>query len=601
MPSVLYSLKNNVSEHAEIISEVIGVDVEIIDNELIRVAGTGDKKKLVDIYMEDEGHICKHVLKNKKKLVVEKPGLHRVCLENCISKKKCDLSFVVSNPIILGDEAIGAINLLCFTEKQKIVVKKNLEMYSNFFENISRLIAAEAGMVEMIEINQSIVNEYVHVLDTINNGIIIFDNNGKVKYLNKKAGEILDIRLEYVKGIYLEDFIFISDLEEEENIILNEEKEYYIGYDGRTKLVIGIYSPIFTDRDSVGYIFNFSEKTEETSISPVKEDVRDNKYLDRFIGEDYKVLEMKDKIKNFAKTDSTVLITGESGTGKELVAKALHFESNRKDYPFVVVNCASIPETLLESELFGYVKGAFTGANNRGKVGKFELANNGTIFLDEIGEMPLKLQAKLLRVLQNKTIQRIGSNETIKLDVKIISATNRDLETLVEEGKFREDLYFRLCVIPIEIPPLRKRKEDIELLINYFIRQYSHNMGKTDFSIDDNTMEKLVEYHWPGNVRELENTIEYLANIANSGDVVTIDMLPKRIKGKLNFTEEEKVNVDSFIISNDINDERQKLLNLLHKYGDSVKGKKIIAKNLNMSLSTLYRKIDKYNIKKVYK
>ena len=214
------------------------------------------------------------------------------------------------------------------------------------------------------------------------------------------------------------------------------------------------------------------------------------------------------RIEKAAQSDATVLITGESGTGKELVAKAIHFRSKRKDGPFIAVNCAAIPETLLESELFGYEKGAFTGAF-RTRIGRIEAASGGTLFLDEIGDMPLSIQTKLLRVLEDKTIMRLGGEEPIKVDIRVVAATNKNLEELIKEQKFRNDLYFRLKVIHIVLPPLRERKEDIPLLVKYLIEKKREELGiDNPVEIDEKAMNKLIEYDYPGNVRELENIIQ---------------------------------------------------------------------------------------------
>jgi transcriptional regulator with GAF, ATPase, and Fis domain len=230
-------------------------------------------------------------------------------------------------------------------------------------------------------------------------------------------------------------------------------------------------------------------------------------------------------IEKIADTDSTVLVTGESGTGKELVAKTIHYNSSRARNTFVPLNCAAIPKDILESELFGHEKGAFTGAVST-RIGRFELANNGTLFLDEIGELAPSLQVKLLRVLQEKEFERVGGIKTIKVDVRIIAATNRDLEKAVKEGTFREDLYYRLNVIPLHLPPLRKMREDIPLLIEHFVIEISKRKKKEPPKISDETMSYLVNYRWPGNVRELENLIERLI-ILKEGDYITHE-LPER-------------------------------------------------------------------------
>jgi len=246
----------------------------------------------------------------------------------------------------------------------------------------------------------------------------------------------------------------------------------------------------------------------------------------KIIGNSLPLQEVIKFIEKIADTDSTVLITGESGTGKELVAKTIHYNSSRERNTFVPLNCAAIPKDILESELFGHEKGAFTGAVTT-RIGRFELANNGTLFLDEIGELAPSLQVKLLRVLQEKEFERVGGIKTIKVDVRIIAATNRDLEKAVKEGTFREDLYYRLNVIPLHLPPLRKMKEDVPLLVEHFVAEISKRKKKEPPRISPETMNYLVNYKWPGNVRELENLIERLI-ILKEGDHITPGELPER-------------------------------------------------------------------------
>ncbi len=257
------------------------------------------------------------------------------------------------------------------------------------------------------------------------------------------------------------------------------------------------------------------------------------------IGESSEIKKVINLIKKVAPTDSTVLITGESGVGKELVAKAIHLNSRRKDSKFLSINCAALPESLLESELFGYDRGAFTGAD-RDKPGMFELAHKGTIFLDEIGEMPMQMQAKLLRVLQDFKIRRLGGREDIEVDVRIICATNRDIEKEVEEGRFREDLYYRINVFQIEVPPLRERKSDIPILLNYFIDKFARKLGIKKPMVSKEFLKQLENYSFPGNVRELENIVERALTIME-GDTLLPHHLPDNV---LNSSEDIKEKVD---------------------------------------------------------
>jgi nitrogen regulation protein NR(I) len=246
------------------------------------------------------------------------------------------------------------------------------------------------------------------------------------------------------------------------------------------------------------------------------------------VGESPAMKAIYDIVAKVAESPSTVLITGESGTGKELIAKALHRGSSRRDKPLIKVNCAAIPKDLVESELFGYERGAFTGAVGS-KPGRFELADGGTLFLDEIGEVPVEMQVKLLRALQESEFERVGGIKTIRVDVRLIAATNRHLEQLIEEGKFREDLYYRLAVVPIELPPLRERREDIPLLVKHFIRKYDERLGKRVEGIEDEALQLLLGYAWPGNIRELENLMERSVLFAD-GPLILASALPDSLR-----------------------------------------------------------------------
>jgi len=250
--------------------------------------------------------------------------------------------------------------------------------------------------------------------------------------------------------------------------------------------------------------------------------------FDQIISQNKKMLEIFDLIKKVAHTSTHILITGESGTGKELVARSIHNQGNRKAGPFVAINCAAIPPELMESEMFGHERGAFTGAHTR-TIGKFEHANGGTLFLDEISALRPDLQAKLLRVLQEKEIERIGSNRTIKVDIRVISATNRNLEEDVAQGSFRQDLYFRLNVVPISIPPLRERKEDIPLLARHFLNKFITAFNKKISGFSEKTLDALCRYHWPGNIRELENLIERIVVLSKGNDLIELEDIPLEI------------------------------------------------------------------------
>jgi transcriptional regulator with GAF, ATPase, and Fis domain len=324
--------------------------------------------------------------------------------------------------------------------------------------------------------------------------------------------------------------------------------------------------------------------------------------LNNFIGKDPHILQVFNTIKKVADTESTVLITGESGTGKELTAKAIHINSSRCRKPFIVLNCGAIPGELLESELFGHDKGAFTGAH-QGRMGRFEAADGGSIFLDEIGDMSPDLQVKLLRVLENQSFERVGSTKPIHVDVRIIAATNKNLENAIQEGKFREDLYYRLNVIPIKMPSLRDRKSDIPLLIDFFHEKMSkrkNKYGKKNFTYSKDAMNQLIKYDWPGNIRELENLVERFSVLAES-DTIQVDDLPVAISNKVKFDSNSHLldmnkNSDFNIVVQQF--QKSLILHALNKT-DWVKAK--AAEMLNLNRTTLVEKIKKMNLESEYK
>jgi PAS domain S-box-containing protein len=310
---------------------------------------------------------------------------------------------------------------------------------------------------------------------------------------------------------------------------------------------------------------------------------------ENIVGESEKILQAKYLAAKAAQTNSNVLLLGKSGTGKELFAHAIHNASNRSHYPFVKVNCAAIPQELLESELFGYEEGAFTGAKKGGKVGKFELANGGSIFLDEIGDMPFKMQAKLLRVLQEKEVERIGSNSPKSIDVRVIAATNQNLEELVAKGQFREDLYYRLNVMSIYIPSLQERKEDIEILAYKLLEKLSNGMGKYVKKISPKTLEYLRGHNWPGNVRELENVLERAINLTDSDTILPVH-LPMYITQRTVTKGEGPLRPLKEIIE-------ETEIEVIKRVLERTKGnKQKTAKILNISRSSLYDKIERYGL-----
>jgi sigma-54 dependent transcriptional regulator, flagellar regulatory protein len=312
------------------------------------------------------------------------------------------------------------------------------------------------------------------------------------------------------------------------------------------------------------------------------------------IGQSVKMQEIFTLVEKVSNSDSTIIINGESGTGKGLIARAIHKNSDRKDKPFITINCGAIPENLLESELFGHVRGAFTGATSS-KPGKFELANRGSVFLDEIGDMSANLQVKILRVLEEREFEQVGGSKTITADVRIIAATHRDLEKLVQEGSFREDLFYRLNVIPVAIPSLRKRKSDIPLLVSHFLRGFNSKNGKDVQGVTNDAMNIIKEHSWPGNVRELKNMVERLVVLKGEGDIDPLD-LPEKLRKKGGYSKlpSMEISEDGISLNTAVTDfEKALILESLQKT-NWVKNQ--AAKLLRLNRTTLVEKIKRHHL-----
>ena len=563
---------DDVKKYSEIISKVINIDVEIMDSSFIRIAGTGNLKEKVGLNMKDESHIYHHVLKNKKTTIILEPREEKHCFY-CQKKELCKEELEISTPIIYQEEVIGVIGLICFEKNKKYDFIEKKDLYIEFLEQISKFISYKV-YVYFSNLQLKRDNEILsNIINRVQDIIILTNRKNQIELINKKGKSIL------------------GDITNKEKLILKtssnflNQKEFSFLYSGKEITAIG---DIFT--------FSLENSKELTKTLFVFKEISEFKnYLLSFHGNSSIILLESPQMQNIysqvskvAKNNTSVLITGESGTGKEIIAKQIHDLSSYSDGAFIIVNCSAIPESLLESELFGYTKGAFTGADPKGKIGFFEKANNGTIFLDEIGEMPLQIQVKILRVLQDKKITPIGSRTEKQINVRIIAATNKNLEEEVEKRNFRQDLFYRLSVFPIDIPPLRERKKDIKTLVEFFIKKYYISFQKEQKEISADVYQHFLEYSWPGNIRELKNTIEYCMNMIEENEK-TIDLkhLPPKFLG--NKEKDEKIKTLKEL-------EKEAISNLLKIYGNSSEAKKIIAKSLGVGIATLYRKLNSYNL-----
>lgn len=424
-------------------------------------------------------------------------------------------------------------------------------------------------------------------LDSVNDGISICDKNGVIIYLNEAAYKIVgakksDILNHSVNKISPDKSMLTNVLEKKKSII---DVEYFWSFNGKKNHLINSGYPIFDDSGEITGaidIFRSIERTRKLANSIAGHQAFFN--FEDIIGESNSIKNVINLAKVFSDNNENILIHGETGTGKELFAQSIHNYSSRKSNPFVALNCATLPSELIDSELFGYEEGAFTGAKKGGKSGKFELANGGTLFLDELGEMQIHIQAKLLRVLETMCINRIGSSKPIQVDVRIIAATNRNLEEMVKNGQFRQDLYYRLKVLNLEIPPLRSREEDILLLSNYFLEKLSKKANKSITSISDEGKSMLLNYPWDGNVRELENIISRAVYMCNSNKITKNILLQSGLETEVYDNVQQRKHTK---ISKDI------LSNALSK---SDGNKRKAAALLNISRPTLYKYLKKYNI-----
>jgi transcriptional regulator of acetoin/glycerol metabolism len=463
-------------------------------------------------------------------------------------------------------ELIGVLDLTGYT--------KNVHPHT-----LGIVVAAAKAIEEMIKNKGQ--NEYKiakRVLNIINEGIIFTDEDGNIKMYNDTAAEMLGKDNKFISdniNQLIDDWHQIKSML---NINKSFSKNVCIAsLNDNCLFNLEVKKIYFEPVDSFEIVHIFKE------IDRVHTNVINNYgyCFDKIIGEDDNFVKIVEYAKKIADSNSTILIMGESGTGKELFAQSIHNYSSRRNYSLIAINCGAIPEQLIESELFGYEDGAFTGAKKGGNPGKFELADGGTILLDEIGEMPLDMQVKLLRVLEEGFITRLGGKRTIPVDVRIIASTNKDLEKEVESGKFRKDLYYRLNVLPLYVPPLRDRKSDIRILTDYFMNKISKDLNKNTVHISEENLELMERYDWPGNIRELQNVIELMINT----EIFPTRYFTKREQYMSSDGREENFDIESV--------EKEHLIRVIRRCNGNITHS---ADMLGIRRNTLYNKIKKYNI-----
>jgi len=585
----LLDVKDYAQQIAEAIATVAKIDIEIADHNLIRVAGTGRYHKGVGQSMDQQGYVYQEVLRTGHQFVIEIPGQHPLCAP-CKARGNCLEKYEIVSPINVDGKAVGVIGLICFTDTQAKLIEENQHSYLIFLNKMAETIALKLKEQEFLAGLVS-SNHYLNsIIDCLDEGLLTVDLKGNILHFNQSAQLLFSANLLTPRSNLTSLFpaqivtdILKVGLSADEVV----EREVHIETK-KNRVQMVLRALLIDNEDGVKSIAVILRPFDEISRIVTRLSQQDAGYvIQDILGNSDAMCEIRERAKVVAASKSTILIRGESGTGKEMLARAIHNLSPRHQRMFMAINCTAIPEALLESELFGYDDGAFTGARKGGKIGKIELANKGTLFLDEIGDMPLFLQAKILRVLQERQVERIGGITPTAVDVRVIAATHRNLEEMMAKGEFREDLYYRINVIPMVIKPLRDRKEDLAVLCEYFIQVYNQQLNKNVQFLSDGFRERLSEYTWPGNVRELQNILEYAMSLTEDS-TLTEEHLSPRLKQSKKYDDLDGFNLENI--------ERRTILRCLQTFEDSVRGKERAAKALGIGMATLYRKLARYNI-----
>jgi PAS domain S-box-containing protein len=584
--TLLQNIQETAQQVVSAIAAAMGVDVAIFDRNYNLIATS-------KTFLEQRGSdLNKHFLEGvfeRGSVLVADPGNHFLC-KGCINEGNCPETSEVLRVIEYEGRAIGAIALITFTQTQREKILSNTSALMEFLEKMADLICSKIKETEIFEKEKILKRQLETTINLVSNGIFTIDKNGTITQINRSALKILRISEASALGNKLQNIVPYSEFKQVlERGTPIHRKEMIIESPRKIHCVFSA-TPVQVSGKRMGAVISIQDIRDVKDVVYEFLEMPIDCTFDHIIGESKEIEELKNYSKQIAASDSTVLIQGESGTGKELFARAIHSHSTRSKNPFIPINCAAIPEALLESELFGYEEGAFSGAKKGGKLGKFEIADSGTIFLDEIGDMPLHMQKKLLRVLQDNFIERVGGIISIPIDVRVIAATNQELKSLIKNGKFRKDLYYRLNVMPIHISPLRNRREDIIKLADYFLVKYTEKLRKNVREFSENAKAALLSYPWHGNARELENAIEYAINVETERKIKE-ESLPPGIRQK-----NRKRSSNGSLMSRVRNFEEQIIREALEIHGQSVEAKKQISKEFGISLPTFYRKLKELQI-----
>lgn len=607
--SWLSAIRADVQQVAEAVAAALGVEVEIVDEELRVVGGTGPYRRRVGD-QEEAGYMYERVLTTGAYYVVPEPAsdpTYDPSVRRGTTLERAELCC----PISLGPQIIGVMGLVAFDDAQRARLLSQADHLLQFMGRMADLLAGrlQADMARQHLAETS--SRLEAILGSLHEGVLSVDRHGVITHCNSAAGLILGQEESRLVGqpvaAVLPDSGIVRVLEtgkgyvEEEEVCQTGDRPLHLVVTSTPIPGTGGAVALFRDIGQVRrLVYNLGLGARAVTFDEIR-------------GVSAALREVGAQARQIAHSPATVLITGESGTGKDMLARAIHYASPRAQGPFIAVNCGALPEPLLESELFGYASGAFTGARREGKPGKFELADGGTIFLDEIADLPLHLQVKLLHVLQHRVVERVGGTRPSPVNVRVVAASNRDLDQMVREGSFRADLYYRLNVIPLHMPPLRDRPEDIPVLLEHFLAVHGRRTGRAYSKVADAVLSMVQRYPWPGNVRELENAVEYAVNVA-SGDTIGPESLPSWLRlyqpGELAAPAPEFARrdpTDPGALSGDhlptgtlkeqVEElERRTLADYLSVYGRDAAALEFIGRRLGISRATLYRKLSQFDL-----
>ena len=591
--SKLKGIQEDAQRVADAISSSLDLETEIVDEHLTIIAGTGEYKDAVGQQEElgnpQAGYIYGRVITSGKAEIVEdarNDPMYDPSVGSGTTKELAEVCY----PIISQGKVLGVIGLVAFTEKQRRLLLNRKKQLLDFVQRMAELLASKAVEADTLQNMIVVSNQLRTIIESMDNGVLAVDSQGMITHCNQIGANLIRKNKRAIIGRHISKIWTGSPILEvlETGLGYDWREESYFSGNHNMNLLVSV-KPYFLGNDVKGVVATFRDIA----------DIRKKAYeimvtaprvgIEAIGGVSPQIRQLRKTVENVAQSKSTVLIMGETGTGKGLTASAIHNSGPRLTGPFISVNCSAIPDTLLESELFGYTEGAFSGAKKGGKPGKFELAAGGTIFLDEIGDLPLRLQPKLLHVLQTKRVERLGGLKSIPVDARVIASTNRNLEKMIIENEFRQDLFFRLNVIPITISPLRDRKEDIMIMAEQFLKKHSADGAVAPRRFSAELQELFKSYDWPGNARELENAVEYMASMG-SGDVLGVDSAPPRIKRSTREETTEGISLEAILEKH----EKRVLEEKLAELGPSPGNKEKLAEILNISRATLYRKLKKY-------